>query len=61
MTEKLCISRVKNGEYDSIIAMMLRQSFKDETILGEIMRATRGHENPKIVEERIAYLKAKGD
>ena len=57
MLEQLCKSQIKSGEYDSIITMMLRQNLKDETILHEMMRVTKGHENPKIVKERIEYLK----
>jgi len=57
MTEQLCKSRIKDGEYDSIITMMLRQKLKDETILHEMMLVTKGHENPVSVKERIEYLK----
>ena len=60
MTEQLCKSYIKDGKYDSIIIMMLQQKFNDETILHEMMRVTKGHENPKFVKERIEYLKLEG-
>ncbi len=55
--KQLCESKIKNGEYDSTITMMIKNDFNDITILREMMIVTKGHENPAVVEQRIKMLR----
>jgi len=61
MEEQLCISHVKQGEHDSMISFLIRNGIKDKTILHEMMVLTKGHENPKIIQSRIDYLREQAD
>jgi len=57
--KQLCESKIKNGEYDSVIAFLIGNNVTDKTILHEMMNATRGHENPNVILDRIRKIREK--
>jgi len=57
MMKQLCSIKIDEGEYDSVIAMMIRQDFKDDSIMRELMVLTKGHENPSKVKDRITAIR----
>ena len=55
--KQLCETKINTGEYDSILAGLIKQDFKDETILREMMICTKGSENPATIKNRITMLR----
>jgi len=53
---QLCRSATREGDHDDMIKFLIRNGIKNHTILTEMMKETRGHENPRVVLERILML-----
>ena len=55
--KQLCESKVDEGYYDDLINRLLQENHFMNDIFIQVMRESRGHENPAKVRTRIVHLK----
>ena len=58
---QLCQPGIYTGKYDQLIQDLLHVGESESNIVKEIMKESRGHENPTVVKERIRQISVMGN